>query len=592
MLRQRSAWWIVWARPQGFVRTHTSSAQPFVMSAFDRYGDWSRNQLLHRIAQLEAAAATKATPPPEPMQPFSEPGAKRRSKELRPIDVSAQPCRKIALRFCYDGSHFSGLAAQLQQTPLPTVEETLWEALCTSRLVDVHKGMEGAGWSRCGRTDAGVSAAGQVVALWVRSRRVDERALRTHYEQTRRDPQACEEDAPEAIHLASGDELPYVTTLNRLLPPSIRVQAWSPVTPSFSARFDCVYRHYKYFFTAGAPSSLIWQPESGSHFPHRLDVDRMREAAARLLGEHDFRNLCKVDPSKQITNFVRRIDGASIDQVAVGWPTTEVAQDYLPSTPTAEPMYVLNLRGSAFLYHQVRNIMAVLLMIGAHLEAPSLIDELLNVRTGAAAAGRLETLAKWEAGPEETHDRRLLRSLPTPSDDLRVYETKPTYEMGADRPLVLWECGFRPGRLAWRACPTDDLAAVSEDQVDYTTSLRVASQLHVQWTRQAIQTEIVRHFALSSACTAKTVIPLTSTFDQARSPCLPAQPDKEQPPLRAALIPMGNGTIRATTRYIPMHARTRDVSAEIKNQRWRDGKAKRRAERRVAEGGGLSDSPG
>ena len=52
----------------------------------------------------------------------------------------------------------------------------------------------------------------------------------------------------------SGDktkELPYVEMLNSNLPDDIRVLAWAPVGPDFSARFNCLQRTYKYFFPRG-----------------------------------------------------------------------------------------------------------------------------------------------------------------------------------------------------------------------------------------------------------------------------------------------------------------------------------------------------
>ena len=81
--------------------------------------------------------------------------------------------------------------------------------------------------------------------------------------------------------------------INRALPDDVRVLAWSYVDASFSARFDCSYRHYKYFFA---------DPGGGG-----LDLDAMRDAARRLEGEHDFRNLCKMD-AKNVHNYVRRVD--------------------------------------------------------------------------------------------------------------------------------------------------------------------------------------------------------------------------------------------------------------------------------------------
>ncbi|WFD17936.1 tRNA pseudouridine(38/39) synthase [Malassezia caprae] len=381
------------------------------------------------------------------------------------------------------------------------------------------------------------------------------------------------------------EELPYVATLNRLLPPSIRVQAWSPVRPDFSARFNCVYRHYKYFFTLGAPHTLTWQPEGPSQFSGRLNVDRMRDAASRLVGEHDFRNMCKVDASKQITNFVRRIDGATIDRVSTGWRT--IVGDEVATNDTDEPMYVLNLRGSAFLYHQVRNIMAILFMVGAGLEKPDVVDELVNVHQGAAAADRMRARTWIDSFGDhidaQTTDKSLMRDLPEPHTDLTVYETKPSFEMAADRPLMLWECGFRPTDLQWRASAyAGAMPPPNHVKVDYTPSVRATSQLHSLWTREVIHAELLRHCLLASMTGENTHLSSESTFAETRTPVLsPPLSSSEVPALRAKLVPLGNGVVRPTTRYTALAARPRDVSAAEKNKKWREGKGLRRAARRA-----------
>ena len=46
-------------------------------------------------------------------------------------------------------------------------------------------------------------------------------------------------------------EIPYMHILNNVLPDDIRVLAWAPVGPDFSARFSCLQRTYKYFFPRG-----------------------------------------------------------------------------------------------------------------------------------------------------------------------------------------------------------------------------------------------------------------------------------------------------------------------------------------------------
>lgn len=47
------------------------------------------------------------------------------------------------------------------------------------------------------------------------------------------------------------EELSYCKMLNCLLPKDIRIIAWSPVKDDFSARFDCEFRTYKYWFPRG-----------------------------------------------------------------------------------------------------------------------------------------------------------------------------------------------------------------------------------------------------------------------------------------------------------------------------------------------------
>jgi tRNA pseudouridine38/39 synthase len=179
-----------------------------------------------------------------------------------------------------------------------------------------------------------------------------------------------------------GEELDYVQILNGVLPATIRVLAWCPVPDSFNARFSCKGRHYRYFFT-----------NMGDEF----DIEAMRKAAKYFLGEHDFRNFCKLDVQKQITNFCRRIIRAEI----------------LPyeGTPinTNSNVWMLDLQGTAFLWHQVRCMMAILFLVGQRLEEPEIVRDLL---------------------------------------DMEKYPTKPEYEMAYDVPLVLYDCLFDD--LEWR----------------------------------------------------------------------------------------------------------------------------------------------
>ncbi|KAL7413471.1 pseudouridine synthase, partial [Mrakia frigida] len=280
------------------------------------------------------------------------------------------PRRKIALKLSYLGSPYCGLTSQgTAITPLPTVEGVLKDVLEKASLIEPGKGWDGCGFARCGRTDRGVSAAGQVVSFWIKTKEFNG-SLKVEY--------------------------PYLNIINKLLPDTIRILAWSPLHPAseFDARYSCSYRHYKYFFSLNAI------PSGADADGRVLDVEKMQEAASYLVGEHDFRNFCKIDGSKQITNYTRRIHSATI------------SPDLLASQPPSETapgqFFVLDLLGRAFLYHQVRHIMAILFLVGAGLEKPTVVKDLLS------------------------------------------WEFKPTYEMADGEPLLLWDCGFPEGLLNWQ----------------------------------------------------------------------------------------------------------------------------------------------
>lgn len=119
-------------------------------------------QLLRRVQELEVevkrlqeklqenkeGAGSREAPP--------APG-KSRKRQQRPFDFSAHSRRHVALRIAYLGWGYQGFASQ-ENTP-NTIEEKLFEALKKTRLVDDR---QTSNYHRCGRTDKGVSAFGQV----------------------------------------------------------------------------------------------------------------------------------------------------------------------------------------------------------------------------------------------------------------------------------------------------------------------------------------------------------------------------------------------------------------------------------------------
>ncbi|MCO5560779.1 hypothetical protein L7F22_014399 [Adiantum nelumboides] len=212
----------------------------------------------------------------------------------------------------------------------------------------------------------------------------------------------------------------------------------------------------------------------------RLDIDRMREAAQRLLGDHDFRNMCKIDASKQINQFQTEdrwcFDRPCSPRLACdrssffgtkGEGEARGAGAEAAPDPTREDMYVLNLRGTAFLYHQAVRVRSQ--------------TAKWQQRTGPRLISGEQTDEEGDAGEEETDDEELQRL-----SNLAIYDRKPQYEMASDRPLVLWDCGFRPGDIQWRAGmydgPLSNLDAPSK-AVDLTSPLSMATaSLHTLWS--------------------------------------------------------------------------------------------------------------
>jgi len=161
------------------------------------------------------------------------------------------------------------------------VEKHLLAALEKSKLI---KDREWARYSRCGRTDKGVSALRQVVGVRVRSSRLQSQGEKQEggggreegggggvVEAGREEERGGDEDTIEVGSSSGGGgkemqvgrvtgevedavvegEMDYCMVLNRVLPSDIRVMGWAPTPTAFSARFCCSYRTYRYFFDAG-----------------------------------------------------------------------------------------------------------------------------------------------------------------------------------------------------------------------------------------------------------------------------------------------------------------------------------------------------
>ena len=118
-----------------------------------------------------------------------------------------------------------------------------------------------------------------------------------------------------------------------------------------------------------------------------LDLDRIRQASVHLCGTHDYRNFCKLDITTSEPTFVRRIDHIQIEPLNEQDSSQSgfvfLLQMILLIDRTFRllryQMCELIVTGSGFLWHQIRCIVALLILIGQGKEEVSLIQSLLDI---------------------------------------------------------------------------------------------------------------------------------------------------------------------------------------------------------------------
>ena len=132
------------------------------------------------------------------------------------------------------------------------------------------------------------------------------------------------------------------------------------VPDDFNARFDCVARHYKYIVLNRGASPVL-QKNRVYWVPRKLDVDAMRAAAAKLLGNHDF-------TSFRASECQAKSPIKTLDKIEITQSGDEI---------------IFEFSARSFLHHMVRNIVGTLIEIG--LGKPYDIDEILNAKNRSAA---------------------------------------------------------------------------------------------------------------------------------------------------------------------------------------------------------------
>lgn len=206
--------------------------------------------------------------------------------------------KRIKLTVAYDGTDYCGW--QIQKNGV-TVEEVLNRAL--SRLIGDRVTVIGAS-----RTDAGVHAQGNVAVFDTDTQIPAERIA-----------YAVNALLPEDVVVVSSGEVPAGWHPRKCV--SVKTYEYRILNREFP---DPVRRRDTYFV------------------PFQLDLDRMRQAAEYLKGEHDFKSFCSAQTTVEDT--VRTIYALDIRK--------------------EEDFITILVRGNGFLYNMVRIIAGTLAGVG------------------------------------------------------------------------------------------------------------------------------------------------------------------------------------------------------------------------------------
>ncbi len=169
----------------------------------------------------------------------------------------------------------------------------------------------------------------------------------------------------------------WVRGTNRYLPPDIAVQWCRPVGADFHARNSARSRRYCYVLLESAVRPALEAGAVGWVF-RPLDAAAMRQAAAVLVGEHDFSSFRASDC--QAASPVKTLHSIAIERRQAYWR--------------------FDFHGSAFLHHMVRNLMGCLVAVGSGRQRPAWMAEVLAARNRDAAAPTFAADGLYFVGPQ------------------------------------------------------------------------------------------------------------------------------------------------------------------------------------------------
>ncbi|MDD3840345.1 MAG: tRNA pseudouridine(38-40) synthase TruA [Clostridia bacterium] len=220
--------------------------------------------------------------------------------------------RNLKITIQYDGTRYSGWQRQKNALAVQQVLED-----CISEVTGENIKVIGSG-----RTDSGVHALAQVANF------------------------RTDSSIPE-------DRMPLA--LNSYLPEDIRIIRCEQVDENFHARFSAKAKTYLYTIINDEYGNVLWRNYMW-HIRQRLDVRKMKQAAAHLIGTKDFSSFRSSGSSTKTS--VRTINDISID--------------------CEDSLIKVWITADGFLYNMVRIIVGTLVEFGMGLYQPDYMKTILD----------------------------------------------------------------------------------------------------------------------------------------------------------------------------------------------------------------------
>jgi tRNA pseudouridine38-40 synthase len=200
----------------------------------------------------------------------------------------------------------------------------------------------------------------------------------------------------QVAHLDLRKTLPAETLrrgINDGLPADIHVLAVDSVPHRFHARHAAMARSYLYQISrrrSAFAKPFVWWVKDA------LDLDRMKVAAARFTGMHDFQAFSDDDPEEKSTDVL-------VEDVTI-------AED--------GDLILIRVGGSHFIWKMVRRMVGVLAEVGKGEIAPDDVGRLLAGGTGGTSTFALRTMADKKVPPLRTRTERTPAQLTAPPSGL------------------------------------------------------------------------------------------------------------------------------------------------------------------------------